>query len=94
VLVATGTPGRPRLRGGEDLAGVIPSLAFLRTSKLGEAGDLKTKRVVVIGGGNVAMDAARSARRLAPLRCNRFASSNAKRCRLQLEIDEALEEAS
>jgi len=94
VLVATGTPQAARLNvEGEDIAGVISSLAFLQKSKLGQAEDLQGKRVVVIGGGNVAMDAARSARRLG-------ASSVQQVCLEQRgempafswEIDEALQE--
>ena len=37
---------------------------FLRAAKLGEPLDVEGKRVVVIGGGNVAIDAARTALRL------------------------------
>ena len=94
VLVATGTPRAARLGvEGEDLAGVVPSLAFLQASKLGEGGDLKTKRVVVIGGGNVAMD-------VALLRAMSGAASVQQVCLEQREempafsweIDEALEE--
>ena len=65
VLVATGTPTAARLRvPGEDLAGVSSALSFLRDIKLGAPADLDGKTVVVVGGGNVAIDAARSARRL------------------------------
>ena len=65
VLVATGTHKSVRLRvPGEDLAGVQSALDFLRAVKLGETVDLAGKRVLVVGGGNVAIDAARSARRL------------------------------
>ncbi len=65
VLVATGTPISATLRvPGEDLAGVSSALGFLRDIKLGAAPDLHGKVVAVIGGGNVAIDAARSARRL------------------------------
>ncbi|MGZ6339564.1 MAG: FAD-dependent oxidoreductase, partial [Candidatus Limnocylindrales bacterium] len=65
VLVATGTPRSTRLDvPGEELRGVLPGLEFLRTAKLGQPTDLTGKRVVVIGGGNVAMDAARTAQRL------------------------------
>jgi len=65
VLLATGTPrstgiGVP----GEDRLGVFGGTDFLRKVKLGQALDLSGKRVVVIGGGNVAMDTARTARRL------------------------------
>jgi heterodisulfide reductase subunit A-like polyferredoxin len=65
VLLATGTPRSARLGiPGEELDGVIDGLAFLRASKLGTGPDLAGRRVVVVGGGNVAMDAARTARRL------------------------------
>jgi heterodisulfide reductase subunit A-like polyferredoxin len=65
VLVATGTPRSTGLNvPGENLDGVLTGLQFLRTTKLGSGVDLSGKRVVVVGGGNVAMDAARSAVRL------------------------------
>ncbi len=65
VLVATGTPVSASLRvPGDDLDGVVSGLELLQAVKLGEAPDLHGKRAVVIGGGNVAMDAARTARRL------------------------------
>ena len=65
VLVATGTPTAARLRvSGEELTGVSSALSFLRDIKLGTPADLDGKTVVVVGGGNVAIDAARSARRL------------------------------
>jgi len=49
---------------GEDLHGVIPGAQFLRDINMGKKVDLRGKKVVVVGAGNVAMDAARSARRL------------------------------
>ena len=65
VLVATGTPLSTRMGvPGDQLDGVLSGVAFLRAVKLGEGVDLGDKRVVVIGGGNVAMDTARTARRL------------------------------
>jgi len=65
VLVATGTQVSSRLNlPGETLAGVVGGLRFLRATKLGAPADLAGKRVVVVGGGNVAMDAARTAVRL------------------------------
>ncbi len=48
---------------GEDLEGVYPGLEYLRRVNLGEPVTLG-KKVAVIGGGNVAIDAVRSARRL------------------------------
>lgn len=49
---------------GENLNGVLSGVSFLRDVNLGQAPDLSGKRVAVIGGGNVAADAARSALRL------------------------------
>ncbi len=65
VLVATGTPRSTRLGvPGDASDGVLSGVRFLRSLKLGEDVDLSGRRVLVIGGGNVAMDTARSARRL------------------------------
>jgi heterodisulfide reductase subunit A len=65
VLVATGTPRSMAFDvPGEHLQGVWGGLDFLREVKLGRRPDLTGKRVIVVGGGNVAMDAARTALRL------------------------------
>jgi heterodisulfide reductase subunit A len=65
VLLATGTPrSTPLGIAGEGLDAVMSGLDFLRAVKLGGAPTLAEKEVVVVGGGNVAMDAARTARRL------------------------------
>lgn len=49
---------------GEDAKGVVPSINLLREIGDGKIRDFTGKRVVVIGGGNVAMDAARSSLRM------------------------------
>jgi heterodisulfide reductase subunit A len=65
VLLAVGTHRSANLGvPGEDLDGVVSALEFLRYAKLGEGVDLTGKRVVVVGAGNVGIDAARCARRL------------------------------
>ena len=61
VFLALGTPrGRGLQVEGEHLDGVVQALDLLRRSNAGGRPDLG-KKVVVIGGGNVAMDAARTA---------------------------------
>ncbi len=67
VLVATGTHKDLRLSiPGEDLSGVRHCVDFLYQVNLGEAASVGP-RTVVIGGGNSAMDAARTALRLGAL---------------------------
>ncbi len=63
VFVASGAHGGMRLGlGGEDSAGVVEGVRFLRSVSLGDKTRVG-KRVAVIGGGNTAIDCARSARR-------------------------------
>lgn len=64
ILVAVGTHQGQKLPiPGADLEGVLVSIPFLRDVSLGK--EVKVgKRVVVLGGGNVAFDCARIARRL------------------------------
>jgi len=49
---------------GEELDGVVSGIGLLRDVKLGNAQMLNGKVVLVVGGGNVAMDSARTALRL------------------------------
>ena len=49
---------------GSKLNGIVSCLDFLRESKIGKKIDLTGKKVMVIGGGNTAMDASRTAIRL------------------------------
>ncbi|MGQ9599401.1 MAG: NAD(P)-binding protein [Anaerolineae bacterium] len=70
VFVGVGAHQELQLRiEGEDLEGVMPGVLFLRACNLKPHGptvdlDLTARRVAVVGGGNVAIDAARSALRL------------------------------
>lgn len=65
IFVAIGAHKDQRLNiPGQDLDGVMPGVTFLRKLNLGEKLDFTGKKIVVVGGGNVAMDAARSAVRL------------------------------
>jgi heterodisulfide reductase subunit A-like polyferredoxin len=64
VYLAIGAHKNLRLNvPGEDAEGVIPGVEFLRQSTLGQITKL-AGRVVIVGGGDVAIDAARSALRL------------------------------
>lgn len=64
ILIATGTP-KPLMQNvpGENLNGVIPAIEFLKNFHTGKKVSVGEK-VVVIGGGNVAFDAARTVVRL------------------------------
>ncbi len=65
IFMATGAPKSMRLGiPGEDLDGVVQGIHFLQDVNTGESPDLTDARVAVIGGGNSAVDAARTARRL------------------------------
>jgi NADPH-dependent glutamate synthase beta subunit-like oxidoreductase len=65
VFVATGLPRCKRLGiPGEDMPGVLPVLSFLEDARAGHMSSLTGRRVVVIGGGNVSLDAASAAAEL------------------------------
>lgn len=77
---------------GEDAPGVVDGVAFLREVALGKKPEVGDK-VLVVGGGNVAIDAARTALRLGA----KDVSIIYRRTRAEMpasaeEIDEALEE--
>jgi heterodisulfide reductase subunit A2 len=94
VLLATGTPVSARLGvPGEELVGVLPALDFLRAVKLDAAPELAGKTVAVIGGGNVAIDAARSARRLGAAAVHQISlESRPEMPAYDFEVEEALAE--
>ncbi len=65
VLIAVGASTDKKLGiEGEDAAGVLPAVEFLRDVGMNKIMDLTGKEVAVIGGGNVSMDAVRTAKRL------------------------------
>ena len=65
VYISIGSHNAKSLRiEGEFAKGVIPAVKMLRGIGDDDMPDFKDKAVVVIGGGNVAMDVARTARRL------------------------------
>jgi heterodisulfide reductase subunit A-like polyferredoxin len=65
VFVSVGTHETSNMKiEGSDLDGIVSCLDFLRESKIGKKADLTGKKVMVIGGGNTAMDASRTAIRL------------------------------
>jgi len=67
IFVSTGAHRSTRLGiEGEELKGVMPALSFLKDVNLGKKAEMlgAKSKVAVIGGGNVAIDAARSALRL------------------------------
>jgi len=65
VVLAIGAHKSRRLGiPGEDLPGVYHGTQFLKDVAMGKVPDMKGKRVAVVGGGAVAIDAARTALRL------------------------------
>lgn len=63
VLLAVGAQqNRPLQIRGEELPGVTGALNFLRDIHLGRQKEVAAKRVVVVGGGNAAVDAATMAK--------------------------------
>ncbi|NPV69129.1 MAG: NADH-quinone oxidoreductase subunit NuoF [Firmicutes bacterium] len=94
IFVAVGAHADQKLGvPGEELEGVVSGVKFLRDLNLGKDPGVKGKKVAVIGGGNVAMDAARSA-----LRCGAAEVSVIYRRRkedmpaIPGEVDEAMHE--
>ena len=78
---------------GEDLVGVLSGIEFLRRVNEGDAPDFSGKSVAVVGGGNTAMDACRTA-----VRCGAesvyviYRRTRAEAPANDVEIAEAIEE--
>lgn len=65
IYIANGTQMPQKVNvPGENLRGVLPGISFLKDVKLYKSVDLTGQKVVVIGGGNTAIDSTRTAIRL------------------------------
>jgi len=92
IFIAVGLSKSRRLNiPGEEARGVIPGLEFLKRLNLGEEVRVGS-RVVVVGGGNTAMDAARSALRLGAKVTVLYRRSRQEMPAIPEEVEEALEE--
>jgi|Deesub1362B_J571_1020462.scaffolds.fasta_scaffold03351_2 2-oxoacid:acceptor oxidoreductase delta subunit (pyruvate/2-ketoisovalerate family) len=89
VFLATGVhKGRELNIPGENMPGVLSGLEFLSKVNRGEKVELG-RRVAVIGGGNTAMDAARTALRLGSTPIIFYRRTRAEMPAIQDEIEEA-----
>ena len=77
---------------GADCNNVIPAADFLQLVHNGEMNDLSGKRVALIGGGNVAMDAARTAVRLNAETVHLFTRKRDDYTAIDHEIIDAMQE--
>ncbi|MCL2434267.1 MAG: FAD-dependent oxidoreductase, partial [Clostridia bacterium] len=95
AVVAAGGAGLsvPLRCPGEELPGVIGGAVFLTDIAVGNPVDIKGKNVAVVGGGNTAMDACRTAVRLgAASVCVIYRRTRAEMPAEDIEITEAEEE--
>ncbi len=94
VYVSTGTQLPQRMSiPGEDLEGVLPGIEFLKNVKLYNSVDLTGKTVAVIGGGNTAIDSARTALRLGAKKVMLlYRRTRDAMPAYDIEVEEALEE--
>jgi len=94
VFVACGAMQDTKMKiDGEDLAGVVGAVDFLKGVNRGDKIDLTGKTVVVVGGGNVAIDSARVARRLGASKVYiQYRRSRAEMPAFDVEIVDAIDE--
>ncbi len=92
LAIGAHEPQKLRIPGEDVASGVFHGVPFLRAVALGEEAHLG-ERVVVVGGGNTAMDTARTALRLGSREVTVvYRRTNAEMPANEWEIDEALEE--
>jgi NADH-quinone oxidoreductase subunit F len=90
VFIATGAhKGRKMRIPGEDAEGVLDSVAFLRDFNLGRDITLGEK-VIIVGGGNSAIDSARVAKRLGKDTSIYYRRTRAEMPAIPSEVEEAL----
>ncbi len=94
VVLAIGAQKSRAMRvEGEDLPGVLGGTDFLRDVALHNPPDLAGKRVAVVGGGNTAIDAARTAMRLGASEVHLvYRRTRAEMPAQALEVEEAEQE--
>ncbi|MBW2703224.1 MAG: FAD-dependent oxidoreductase [Deltaproteobacteria bacterium] len=94
VFLALGTmDGRKMNIPGEDLEGVMDCMTFLKGCADGSRSDLKGKHVVIVGGGNSAIDPARLAKRMGAARvCIHYRRSRAQMPAHDWEVQAAIDE--
>ena len=94
VFVAVGTNESSKIKiEGAELTEVTDCLEFLRNTNLGNPKDLTNKKVVVLGGGNVAMDVSRTAVRQGAEEVSVVClEERGKMLALDFEVNEAIEE--
>ncbi len=93
VFLGVGGAWKSRRMGipGEELEGVMHGIEFLRKVNTGEEVKLG-ERVIVVGGGNTAMDVARTALRLGAKVTVVYRRSKAEMPANEREVEEAIEE--
>jgi heterodisulfide reductase subunit A len=94
VFVACGAMQDTRMKvEGEDLTGVTGAVDFLKGVNRGDKIDLTGKTVMVVGGGNVAIDSARVAHRLGAKKVFiQYRRSRAEMPAFEEEIEDTIEE--
>ncbi len=94
IYIATGTQFPQRVNiPGEDLPGVLPGIDFLKNVKLYHSVDLAGQTVAVIGGGNTAIDSARTALRLGAAKVMiLYRRTRDAMPAAEMEVDDALKE--